>query len=75
MNSPLDRREFLQKGTAGTLTAVAAATAPAVTRAEDESTKPVRIGVVGVGSRGRWHITNMLNYQDNVVIPAISADY
>ncbi len=56
------------------LAAAATATARCGAWGEDSPVKPVRIGVVGVGGRGRWHITNMLSYQENVVIPAI-CDY
>jgi len=74
MGNALDRREFLEKGTAGMLAAAAVATARSGACGEDSPLKPVRIGVVGVGGRGRWHVTNMLTYQENVVIPAI-CDY
>lgn len=38
------------------------------------SDKPVRIGVVGVGNRGRHLLNTMLKYQKDVVVPAI-CDY
>ena len=54
--------------------ATVAGTASSSLGAEEESVKPVRIGVVGVGGRGRWHVKNLLSYQENVIIPAI-CDY
>src|SRR3990172_3184165 len=80
MNRPIDRREFLEKGAAAAAAATvigAAGHRPAVGRgpaAEEESVAPVRIGVVGVGGRGQWHVKNLLSFQENVVIPAI-CDY
>jgi len=74
VDNSINRREFLKQGTA---TAGAAAAARAATRplaAEGQSDEPVRIGIVGVGGRGRWHVKNMLVYQKDVIIPAI-CDY
>ena len=71
MSESVHRREFLRRGAAATVAVGAGASGVS---AEEESAKPVRIGVVGVGGRGRWHIKNMLSFQQGVVIPAI-CDY
>ncbi|MFH1267785.1 MAG: Gfo/Idh/MocA family oxidoreductase [Planctomycetota bacterium] len=75
MKHPIDRRAFLEKGAAALAAAtVADATTGAQEVPKEESDEPVRIGVVGVGGRGQWHVKNLLSYQENVVIPAI-CDY
>ena len=74
MKTQIDRRSFLKGGAAGVAAAAVTDAARPNLSAADESEEPVRIGVVGVGGRGRWHIKNMLSYQQGVVIPAI-CDY
>ena len=71
MNHPIKRREFLQKGAAAVAAASVSAAASGQEAPKEESAEPVRIGVVGVGGRGRWHVKNLLSYQENVVIPGI----
>lgn len=75
MNTPVDRRQFLKTGAAAM--AAAGITGGASSRsaaAQEESVEPVRIGVVGLGGRGRWHVKSLLSHQQNVVIPAL-CDY
>ena len=74
MSDQIDRRRFLQESADAMAAATVAGTASSSLGAEEESVKPVRIGVVGVGGRGRWHVKNLLSYQENVIIPAI-CDY
>ena len=76
MNNQMDRRGFLRNSMAGVAAAVAGTTASRLVGHQDNETsvKPVRVGVVGVGGRGRWHIKNLLSYQQEVIIPAI-CDY
>jgi hypothetical protein len=62
----LNRRQFLQQGTIA-----AGATAGAAASAQQPTGKAIRIGVVGVGPRGQWHITNLLRNHPDVTIPAI----
>ncbi|MCX7426756.1 MAG: Gfo/Idh/MocA family oxidoreductase, partial [Planctomycetia bacterium] len=71
MGTSLDRREFLQKTTAGMLSAAVLSTAGQAVFAQEPAKKPVRIGVVGTGPRGRWHIQNMLTNQQPLEITAI----
>ncbi|MCX7425319.1 MAG: Gfo/Idh/MocA family oxidoreductase [Planctomycetia bacterium] len=66
-----NRREFLQNTTTGMLAAAALATAGRATFAQEPAKKPVRIGVVGTGPRGRWHIQNMLTNQQPLEVTAI----
>ena len=70
MSESVSRRKFLARGTAGRLAATTCAVG-AVSPAKETSSKPVRIGVVGTGGRGRWHIKNMLSYQEAVEVPAV----
>ncbi len=75
MNNAIDRREFLEKGASSmAAAAVTGAAARGLTATKEESVEPVRIGVVGVGGRGQWHVRNLLSYQEKVVIPAV-CDY
>jgi hypothetical protein len=71
MGTSLDRREFLQKTTAGMLSAAVVCSAGQAVFAQEPAKKPVRIGVVGTGPRGRWHITNMLTNQQPLEVTAI----
>lgn len=66
-NPNLSRRQFLQQGaaTAGAAAALSAAAAAA------QDKKSIRIGVIGAGPRGRWHITNLLRNHPDVTITAI----
>ena len=62
MENGMDRRAFLEKGAMGVAAATATVgTASSRVPAEEPSVKPVRIAVVGVGGRGRWHIKNLLS--------------
>jgi len=67
----VDRREFLQGGAAGLGAAAVLGAAPARAPAQAPPAKPIRVGVIGVGPRGRWHITNLLKNHPDVTIPAI----
>ncbi len=66
-NRNLSRRQFLQQGAATAGAAAALSTAAAA--AQDK--KSIRIGVIGAGPRGRWHITNLLRNHPDVTITAI----
>jgi len=68
----LSRRQFIQSGSAGV--AAASSMGMSFQGTGQGDVKPVRIGVVGLGPRGRWHIKNLLEYQQGVVVPAI-CDY
>jgi predicted dehydrogenase len=67
MKSPLNRRHFL-KQTAVATTGVLAF--PHLTRATTADDRPVRIGFIGTGLRGRNHVAAAL-YRPDVQIPAI----
>jgi hypothetical protein len=68
----INRRQFIEKGSVGV--AAASSVHASFQEATQEDVKPVRIGVVGLGPRGRRHIKNLLEYQQGVVVPAI-CDY
>jgi hypothetical protein len=67
----MDRREFLQQGAAAVGAAAVLGAAAASSSGQEKPGKPIRIGVIGVGGRGRWHITNLLTNHPDVTIPAI----
>jgi predicted dehydrogenase len=59
----MDRRSFLEIGTAASL-------AMALTPGASGEAKPIRVGVVGVGGRGRGLLRNLLRIP-NVQVPAL----
>ena len=64
----MDRRSFLQRGAAATVSLGAAvATAPA----GEQPGKPVRIGVIGLGSRGTFLLRSLVSYFPEVTVPAV----
>jgi predicted dehydrogenase len=66
MNKEMDRRTFI-KNTA--IASTGLALAPTFSFAKAAGDK-VRIGMIGVGGRGRSHLRNILN-RDDVIVPAI----
>jgi len=68
MGKPMDRRDFVKLGAAATLAApfFGAGSRPLLTAAE----KPVRLGVVGVGGRGRGLLSLLLKIE-GVMVPAL----
>lgn len=72
MKMKMTRRQFIERGSAGIAAAGTLRASPQAANQEDA--EPVRIGVVGLGPRGRSHIRNLLNHQQGVIIPAI-CDY
>ncbi len=72
MNSKLDRRSFLNVSAAGIAAATAAGQEPetqTVTQGSIDG-RPLRVGFVGVGDRGSYHLDIALGI-DGVEIPAI----
>jgi len=72
----IDRRQFLLRGLAGIGAAsVASATMPFLSgqeqHARERSSHPIRIGIIGVGPRGSWHLENLLASHPDVTVPAI----
>ncbi|MEA1952443.1 MAG: Gfo/Idh/MocA family oxidoreductase, partial [Planctomycetota bacterium] len=66
-----NRRAFLAKSTAtAAATALSGATVSMVSAGE-KPVKKIRIGVIGTGGRGSWHIRNLLSNNKGVVVPAI----
>ena len=63
----MNRRRFIQSGTAA---ALLAAGAPSSLKSKAPASAPVRIGIIGTGLRGTGHLRNLL-YRDDVNIPAI----
>jgi len=56
----IDRREFLRQGAATASAAAVLGVASSAAPAETDASKSIRVGVIGAGPRGRWHITNLL---------------
>jgi len=73
MEQVMNRRQFLQNSSVAAAV-TASLTASSQGSAQEGSAAPVRIGVVGLGPRGRWHIRNLLEYQKGVTVPAV-CDY
>lgn len=67
----IDRREFLRQGAATASAAAMLGVASSAAPAETGSSKPIRVGVIGTGPRGRWHITNLLTNHPDVTVPAV----
>lgn len=65
------RRTFLGQGITATGVLASVGAAPSAAPAREKPANPVRIGVIGVGPRGRWHLTNLLANHPDVAIPAI----
>jgi predicted dehydrogenase len=65
-----NRRDFLGASVAGAGTALAAATNARKATAQTRLTRPVRLGFVGVGDRGSYHLDNALGI-DGVEVPAV----
>ena len=61
------RREFLKKGS---LTTLSMAFAPNLILGKSSTLNKIRIGVIGTGLRGQWHI-NLSLKRDDVDIPVI----
>ncbi len=72
MNAGVNRREFLRQVAVGAAAAAAAGAQaqPAAVRAADGAVGPARIGVVGVGSRGRSLLKRLIQLPD-VAVTAI----
>jgi len=66
-NSKIDRRDFVK---VAALSGIGISMAPHLSFASNLASKTARIGFIGVGSRGRSHLRNLLNRKD-VVVPAL----
>lgn len=67
-----DRRECLRRGAGILLAGTALHTAASRAEAQEESPKPVRIGVIGLGGRGRYLMQSLASNHPGVVITALS---
>jgi hypothetical protein len=67
-NNLVNRRSFLEHGLAS---AGAASLAASLTAGQDKPSRTIRIGVVGVGPRGQWHVRNLLTNHPEVTVTAI----
>ena len=67
----LDRRTFLGRGMSGMGAVAMLSQAQPSVAEQKKPAKPVRIGIIGVGPRGRWLLTNLLAHHPDVTIPAI----
>lgn len=66
----MNRRKFLQT-TTGALAMAAIGTKTSILEGSQDSLKPVRIGVIGLGPRGMWLMECLLNYHSGVEITAV----
>jgi hypothetical protein len=64
----IDRRSFLQQGLAGV---GAAGIGASLMPGQDKPARLIRIGVIGVGTRGQWHVRNLLTNHPDVTVAAI----
>jgi predicted dehydrogenase len=67
----IDRRRFFQQGLAAVGAASVAGAVASLAPGQEESSRSIRIGVIGVGPRGKWHITNLLTNYPDVTVTAI----
>ncbi|MEE2877050.1 MAG: Gfo/Idh/MocA family oxidoreductase [Candidatus Neomarinimicrobiota bacterium] len=67
MKNQVDRRQFVKKAA---ISGIALAASPSLLRGKRFPTERVKIGVIGTGLRGQWHIKLALRRND-VDIPAI----
>ena len=70
IHQPTPRRTFLKTSAVATLGAMLPFDGPAQSILARKDDKPVRLGFIGVGQRGRNHLRNALNFP-NVVVTAI----
>ena len=63
----LNRRSFIRTSAAA---GIGLAVSPMLSFGRAREVEKIRLGFIGVGSRGRSHISNILN-RDDVIIPAI----
>ena len=67
----VNRRQFLAKSTTAAGAAALSGATVSMVSAGEKPVKPLRIGVIGTGRRGPWHIRNMLSNNKGIVVPAI----
>ena len=67
----LDRRKFLERSAAGVGVASVLGAPASGAHTEAPVAKSIRVGVIGVGPRGQWHVRNLLANHSDVTIPAI----
>ena len=70
-NIHINRRSFLQTTLAGAGAVAVAGTPALVACGKDAPSKPIRIGVIGVGPRGSCHLSILLDSHPEVHITAI----
>ena len=66
----IDRRRFLQQGLGAAAAASMAGATASVLRGQEQSSRPVRIGVIGAGPRGQ-HLTDLVTNYPGVSVTAI----
>ena len=71
MSKRIDRRQCLRNGVAGLFAGAAVAAGASGPAAEEESPKPVRIGVIGLGGRGSYLLRCLLSHHPGVIVPAL----
>ena len=67
--SPVTRRSFLHRGSAGVAAAALASSFPHIVNAQ--AAKAIKIGIVGCGGRGSGALTDAMNADPNVVLTAM----
>jgi hypothetical protein len=72
MSNTLNRRECLRQGVAGMFASAALGTgASKLSAAEEESLQPVRLGVIGLGGRGRYLLQCLASNYPGVTVTAL----
>jgi predicted dehydrogenase len=67
----VDRRRFFRQGGAAVAALSSLGAAVSAAPSPDESGKPVRIGVIGLGPRGSFLLRSLVSYFPEVVVPAV----
>ncbi|MBC8871691.1 MAG: Gfo/Idh/MocA family oxidoreductase [Planctomycetes bacterium] len=71
MSKRIDRRQCLRKGAAGVFAGAALVAGASGLPAAEESPKPVRIAVIGLGGRGSYLLRCLLSHHPGVSVPAL----
>lgn len=73
MSKKLDRKDFLKISTAGFSTSVLAGmelSKPVFAKKRTNQERPIRLGFIGIGGRGTWHLSAALGIE-GIEVPAI----
>ena len=71
MSKRIDRRQCLRDGAVGMFAGAVLGSTASGLLAEEESVKPVRIGLIGLGGRGSYHLRSLLSHHPGVIVSAL----